>query len=144
MKKFFVFAACALLLAGVAAAQNAEQVVGQIFGSFQHGLPNVPAEFWEEARANIDTTELTEKLVAIYNDSYTREEIEGFIEFYESELGQKLLDTEPQVLQESIFKAQQWGNAIARNLQQKLQEAGHLQQQQPQGPVGPQMPQPQQ
>jgi hypothetical protein len=61
----------------------------------------IPESFWDKYRKNLDTESLRSLYVAIYNRHYTREDIAGLIAFFESPLGRKSVQNNPQVGQES-------------------------------------------
>lgn len=150
MRKILVFAAiCAVVVAGVAAAQNApgedeaknddirrlleltnaaqmgKQMMDQMTASFKQAMPQVPGEFWDRFMEKVDTNEMTEMVVPIYAKYFTHEDIKGLIEFSESPLGRKFTEVQPKIMQESYAAGQQWGMKLGQLVVQELQKEGH-------------------
>jgi hypothetical protein len=71
------------------------------------------ARFKEEMLKEIQGDEFLNMAIPIYEKAFTREEIRGLIQFYESPLGQKVLKTLPQIVQESMAVGQVWGQNLA-------------------------------
>jgi hypothetical protein len=87
--------------------------------------PEVPDAVWSELLAEFRSEELAELAVPIYMKYLTAEEIEGLLTFYESPLGRKLLEVQPQILQESVVVGRQWGEDCARRVMKRLREKGY-------------------
>lgn len=70
--------------------------------------------------------ELRDTLVHIYGEHFTLEELKGLNRFYESDLGQKVVKTLPDVVRESMLAGQKWGMGlgpeIARRIQSRFQK----------------------
>jgi hypothetical protein len=97
-----------------------DQMKGQMIGSLKSSITGAPAGFWEKFSTKMDTRELIEKIVPIYDKYYTIDDLKAVNEFYSSPAGQKILGTLPQVMQESMKVGQAWGQKIS---QQASEEA---------------------
>ncbi|NJO01345.1 MAG: DUF2059 domain-containing protein [Bacteroidia bacterium] len=68
---------------------------------------DVLAKLQEEMRNSLD--EVVAEIGVIYRKHYTHEDIKGLIAFYQTPLGQKLLETTPIIHTESYQAGEQWG-----------------------------------
>ncbi|KAF0095304.1 MAG: hypothetical protein E1N59_799 [Puniceicoccaceae bacterium 5H] len=58
-----------------------------------------------------------------YAKAYTSDELQGLIEFYHSDLGQKLLEKQPELMQRSMQIGQQYIQQFTPELQRRLLDA---------------------
>jgi len=91
-----------------------DQMKGQMLGSLKSSVAGAPAGFWEKFSTKMDTRELIEKIVPIYDKYYTIDDLRAVNAFYSSPSGQKILGTLPQVMQESMKVGQEWGQKISQ------------------------------
>ncbi len=61
-------------------------------------------------------------LYPIYDKYYSTDDLEGLLTFYRTPLGQKVLKTTPQVVQESAIAGQQFGQALGPLIGQRVKE----------------------
>jgi len=89
-----------LMLAGI------ESVFAQ-----QRPSPDMPAGFLDSLRSRIhrDIGQFVELLVPVYDSLYTATEINDLLAFYQTKLGQRLLDTQPQLVESAKALGQRWG-----------------------------------
>jgi hypothetical protein len=103
------------------------RVFNQIIESLQKAHPDIPESVWQEmlgeAEAQTDSF-VAERLVPIYDQYLTHEDIKGLVAFYESPLGAKLLSVMPQMSQESMLAGQTWGREFAETVRQRLTAQG--------------------
>jgi hypothetical protein len=103
-----------------------EQMVDQMIKSFSAYNPNIPADFWNDFKKEVDTNKITEMNVPVYDKYLTADEIKETIKFYESPVGKKLIDVLPKVLEETYTAGEQWGYEVGTKLQNRLIEKGYL------------------
>lgn len=84
--------------------------------SFRDSFPDVPVEFWDGMADAIETDDLMDILVPIYRKYFTAEDVDGLIRFYESPLGRKLIERQPDMTRESMVAGEEWGGTIARKV----------------------------
>jgi hypothetical protein len=82
----------------------------------------VPNEFWDRFEQKLGSQELVDQLIPIYDKYYTQQDLESLLAFYESPVGQKVLKTMPQVMQESMQIGQVWGQQKAQEVLKEIQE----------------------
>jgi len=98
--------------------QVMEQMIGQMR---QVAPPAVPTEFWDQVLARYDTGQLTEKIVPIYTQNLTADEMRAAIAFYKSEHGQTILQKMPTIMTESMMAGQEWGMGIAGEIMEEIE-----------------------
>ena len=64
---------------------------------------------------------LANQLVKIYSKYYNHQDIKDLLEFYQSELGKKLITTMPNIMAESMIAGQKWGTSFSPLLQERIQ-----------------------
>lgn len=84
--------------------------------SFRDTFPDVPGEFWDGMVDVVETDDLMDILVPIYRKHFTAEDVDGLIRFYESPLGRKLIERQPDMTRESMVAGEEWGGTIARKV----------------------------
>ncbi|WP_168210320.1 DUF2059 domain-containing protein [Persicimonas caeni] len=113
------------LLEITGSAELGLQVVDQMIAQFKMSAPNVPSEFWDEFRKDINKDGLVEIIVPIYDKHLTHDEIKALIKFFESPAGKSYVKKLPIITRESQMAGQKWGREIAQKVQKRLQEKGY-------------------
>ncbi|MFN7138353.1 MAG: DUF2059 domain-containing protein [Limisphaerales bacterium] len=101
------------------------QMISQMIATLKMQQPEVSETFWEQFQKKMDARDLIEQIIPVYDKYYTIEDLKAVNAFYESPVGQKVLATLPQVMQESMLAGQKWGEKIG---QQAAAESMQLQQ----------------
>lgn len=74
----------------------------------------VPAEnqeaFMKEVRATMP--DLYKQIAEVYMEYYTHEEIKEILDFYESPIGQKVIEQTPKITEKSMTIGQTWGMSL--------------------------------
>jgi hypothetical protein len=76
----------------------------------QYGIPSLR----ESMPEFIDTLAMT------YAKHFTADELSELVTFYQTPLGQKLIDTQPALMNEASVIGQQWGAKAAQNMLKKI------------------------
>lgn len=97
-----------------------EQMKTQMISGLKTQIGALPEEYWTKLQKKMDTKELFEKMIPLYDKYYTTEDLKAVNAFYESPAGQKILSTLPLIMQESMKIGQEWGMKIG---QQAAEEA---------------------
>lgn len=103
------------------------RVFNQVMESLKKVHPDIPESVWQAMLGEAETRTddfVAERLVPIYDQYLTHEDIKGLIAFYESPLGAKLLSVMPQMSQESMRAGQAWGKEFAETVHQRLTAQG--------------------
>lgn len=79
-------------------------------------LPKFMDTFNAKFAASAPSKSVTDAMVPIYDRAFTKEQIDGLVQFYESPLGQHVVQVLPQVLQESQDAAAKMDQEAALNV----------------------------
>jgi hypothetical protein len=79
-------------------------------------LPKFMDAFNQKFAASAPTKNVTDAMVPIYDHAFTKDEINGLVQFYESPLGQHVVKVLPQVLQQSQDAAAKMDQDAALNV----------------------------
>jgi hypothetical protein len=90
------------------------QMKAQMIVSLKARITKVPESFWTKFEEKMDTHELIELIIPLYDKYYTVEDLKAVNAFYESPAGQKVLSSLPQIMQESMKVGQEWGEKIGK------------------------------
>lgn len=111
--------------------QMSAAVIQQMTQLLKSTRPDIPDEMYDILKEEINLI-IDEQMTAeggyfelaniIYHKYYTHEDIKGLLSFYKTELGEKLIKVQPQVMQESIQAGQMWGQALGPIIQERLIE----------------------
>ena len=68
-------------------------------------------------------------MAKLYASSFTDDELKAILAFYQSPVGKKLLDKQPQVIDSSMKFAQNWANKLSdeviNRIRTELKKRGH-------------------
>ncbi len=103
------------------------QMMAQMTTIMARALPCVPqatlnASFGSHQAQN----ELINKMIPVYQQQFTSADIKGLLAFYRSPLGQKMVKTQPAIMQQGMQIGQQWGQEHARAMVADLTKQGVL------------------
>jgi uncharacterized protein len=84
----------------------------------------IPDEFWTdfEKEAQESYKDLENQISEVYKKHFTSAEIKQLIAFYESPIGQKLVEKQPLVLTDSYQIGSEWGRKLGEKVALKIQE----------------------
>jgi len=102
-------------------AKMAEQIMDQMMAAFEQNAPGIPKAFWDGFRAEINTEDLVNMTIPIYDKNFSHEDIRGLIAFYQTPLGATLIEKLPVIAQESMAAGMKWGEEIGQKAVAKLQ-----------------------
>ena len=88
--------------------------------------PAIPAVFWDRFMTQVKSRrgELEDLMTAVYDRHFSTDELRQLVAFYKTPIGQKLLQLQPTILQESMIAGQQWGQRIGMEVGQQLAAEG--------------------
>lgn len=75
--------------------------------------------FSSELRDLMQSSDLRAELILGYAEIFTRDELEGLVDFYRSDLGKKLIESQPEIAQRTM----KVGQRLGLELNAKMQEA---------------------
>ena len=140
MRTILIIAFVTIMLFGNARGQNAssesvrnllhminandvgQQMLEQILPSLKAMLPEATERFWKEFQDGIDTDQLLNQLIPIYQKYLSEKDVNDIINFYLTSAGKALLEHQPSIMKESMGISQQWGENISRAIILKYEE----------------------
>jgi uncharacterized protein len=107
------------------ASAMATQGMQQMVDYFKTSFADVPDEFWDRVMTEAEAGSLIELILPIYAKYYSLEDVEQLIAFYQTPLGQKMLQVQGPIAQESMTAGAQWGEELGMRVMQQLEEEGY-------------------
>jgi hypothetical protein len=103
--------------------QMSETVFQQVKATLQPLMPEAGDDFWDQMKAEIDTDVLNDRLVPVYAEHLTHEDVLGVVAFYESPAGRRYLAAYPQIFTESMQVASQWSHEVYERVERRIEQA---------------------
>ena len=114
------------LLDAMHLSQMFGQMNAQMAGAMGRVVPCVPASYWQNFIDAGGAQQLLSRMVPIYQNHFSAEDVVGLLKFYQSPLGQKMVIQMPLVVAEGMRVNQQWGRERGLAMVQRLQQQGTL------------------
>ena len=70
----------------------------------------------------MNTRDLIEKIIPVYDKYYTIEDLKAINAFYETSAGQKVLSALPQLMQETLKIGEEWGQKIGQEAAEEAEK----------------------
>lgn len=100
----------------------------QLWQSVKAARPDVPQNLFDILQSEVNgvidrrISELSDLIVPVYHKHFTHAEIKELMRFYRSDLGLKMIEVMPTLVQESMAVGQRWGHSIAPEIQIRVLE----------------------
>ena len=108
------------LLQVTGAGDMAVQMMEQMIPSMKRMMPDAPEAFWVEFSKQVDGDELEDMVIPVYQKHLTQEDVDAQLVFLKSDAGQKMIQAQPLIMQESMMIGQQWGLQLIQRAQETL------------------------
>ncbi|CAN5534983.1 DUF2059 domain-containing protein [soil metagenome] len=102
------------------------QVAGNMITSFKQTYPDVPDEFWDNFKKELNADAIIDLVTPIYEKYYTETEIQQLIDFYQTALGKKVIANMPAVMQESMEAGRLYGRELGEKVYKNLKNKGYI------------------
>jgi hypothetical protein len=89
-------------------------------------FPDVPTDFLDAFRENLDFSSLFDAFIPIYAKYYTHDEVMQLIEFYRTPLGRKTIELTPAITEESMAMSLEWAMRVSQQLIEAMREKGYV------------------
>lgn len=66
--------------------------------------------------------ELLNEIAKVYAEHFSEAELKALVAFYKTPLGQKMVDEEPKIVDESVRRSQIWGDALSGKVLDRFRE----------------------
>jgi uncharacterized protein len=119
----------ALIREILAVTHAADQVVMAIETSVpiqRAANPRIPAVFWDRflTQARARRGEFVDSVIPLYSRSFGLADLKAMLELYKSPFGQRLLEVQPKLTQESMLIGQRWGTRMGAEIGEQLAAEG--------------------
>jgi len=114
------------LLEAMHMSQTFDQLNAQMTEVMGKAVPCVPATYWQGFVDANSRQQLLTRMVPIYQNHFTAEDVDGLLKFYRSPLGQKVITQMPLAMAEGMKTTQQWGRERGQSMIGDLQRLGTL------------------
>jgi hypothetical protein len=111
-------------LTGMAKLGN--QMMTNIISSYKQSFPAATTEFWDAFMKEADMSQLFEKVIPVYEQNFTDDDIQQLITFYQSPVGKKMIEKMPVIMQESMQIGSEWGKQLSEKVIEKLKQKGYI------------------
>ena len=98
------------------------QVLNQMVDTLKAQNSGLSADFWDRMSKQMDTQDLVDKMIPVYDKYYTLDDLKAINVFYQSPVGQRVLANSPQIMRESSQIGQEWGRNQVARLMNELQK----------------------
>jgi len=100
-----------------------EQMLDQMIANFKSKeIIGIQEGFWTRLRMSMDTKELINLVVPIYDKYYTTEDLKVVNAFYSSDAGKRMIATMPKAMNEAVQAGQIWGESLAEKVVAELEK----------------------
>ncbi len=82
----------------------------------------LPAEFWNRAESEMDTADLVNQLIPLYDRYYSLDDLKAINAFYASPAGQHMIAVKTQLTTEAMKIGQQWGRNMGQKIMSEMEE----------------------
>jgi uncharacterized protein len=95
----------------------------RVLSSLQAATLPLPPEFWDTflSRAEKDIDTLMEPMLRDFPRYYTSEQLRALIVFYQSPLGQRMIEVTPVMSANSSYAGSQWGQRVGMEIGAEMQ-----------------------
>ena len=100
--------------------QNLHNILNTMVVQYKSSYPDIPSEFWKKAISEENVNDLFNRMIPLYSKYYNEKEINDLIVFYKTPTGKKMVETMPQVMNESMKIGENWGAEIGSKIQAEL------------------------
>lgn len=100
---------------------------GQLSGAFSKVAPDkgsVIKEVMDKLlpRFSARKQELIDQIAVLYAEKFTIEELKAIVTFYKSPVGAKMVQTQPELMGQSMQLGQRWGQQIGKELEEEARK----------------------
>ena len=100
----------------------AVQMAGGMIDSFRRSMPEVKEEVWTSFMKKVNGDDLIELMILVYARHIEEADIDALITFYSSPAGQRFIEKQPLIMQESMGIGEEWGRRLGKQVQDEIEQ----------------------
>jgi hypothetical protein len=108
------------------AAKLGNQMMTNMIATYKQSFPAATTEFWDAFMKEADASQLMDQIVPVYAESFTDDDIQQLIAFYQSPVGRKMVDKMPVIMQQSMQIGSEWGKQLSEKVIERLKQKGYM------------------
>jgi len=112
------------LLEATGTTKAMPEMMDQMMAEFRKALPNVPSEFWDEFRKEINIDELITLMMPVYDRHLSLEDIKAANAFFATPAGKHFAEKMSVMYAEGFEVGRKWGEGKGRLVAERLKEKG--------------------
>ena len=112
------------LLEATGTTKSMPEMMDQMIAEFRKALPDVPSQFWDDFRKEINIDELVSLMVPVYDKHLSLEDIKAANAFFATPAGKRFAEKMPVMSAEGFEVGSKWGEAKGRLVVERLKEKG--------------------
>ncbi len=101
------------------------QVASQMIDQMRSTWPQVPNQFWDDFKRDMNPGTLVDLVVPIYDHHFTHDDIKQMISFYDSPVGRKVTAESGAIMRESMDVGAEWGALLSQQIMDRLRDHGY-------------------
>lgn len=101
-------------------ANMADQILSHMIQSMKPAYPDIPDAVWHRLSTKLNTEEMLDSMVEIYDRHFSMEELQITATFYKSPTGQRMIKELPAVMSEAMIAGQAWGKKKGAEIFEEL------------------------
>jgi hypothetical protein len=94
----------------------------QLIQQLKNRNPGVPPHFWEELEASIDTREIVEMTIPVYQKHLSAADVEEAIRYWQSDSGRRFSEAQPLILGETMPLGREWGRRLFQDVSDRVKK----------------------
>ena len=102
------------LLKLTGADKMGEQMINKMMPVMRQSLPDAPEEFFVVFKKEANVDYLIDMIVPIYQKYLSQSDVDELNKFYSTDIGKKIIQVQPLMLQESMLAGEMWGKAAGQ------------------------------
>lgn len=97
----------------------------RVFEDLKESHPDAPPEFWEKFESEMRREAFIDRLVPVYKEHFSKDEIDKLLDFYKTDVGQKYVEKLPIVARRAQEAGRRWGQELGQRIVDRLNEKGY-------------------
>jgi len=96
--------------------ENMKTAFSRILDTYRKKYPDLPADFWTQAESDSNLDDFVSRLVPVYAHYYSLDDLKAINAFYDTPVGQRMKQAQPQIVGASMLVGRQWGREMGAKI----------------------------